>query len=500
MKITRQAFAIAFLLFALAAAPVASAQATLPPPPPLESVIVGENNPITPPSLLTNVGGMLARCTFANYCAQAFSVGSEGAYVNRIRLGLIGENLNSVHFGVPVPTVCTFEWVITDGVYGLTNNKGNSDFGTIFATKIGTITIPANTTGSEVSVALPFEDGFPSVWLPSGSYYLVFENTTTLYSCVGSDYEVSPITLGELDWSLDASGSSAIGTVGPSYWFLPTSALNAPFAFDLDGPIITLPPTGGSKFEKSRLIVEGPVTPPAGGPVEAQVGFANAETGVLLGQLQQVTLNPGQLESVDLDLTPYVARVGQRIEVQPVIVQSPNAAGALQPGPVQISATLQTLDEFTGFQAVSAPVLQPGASVPGLAPQILAGGQTMRFDVLASPFDSCVAQVGFNDANGNPLIPSVLVNLAPGTGTTVDLNANALGFGLGREIEVQPVLTPTAPAAAVAQNSVCIASVEVFDHLTGRTWSHQSTMAGLPAVQSPAGGTPGTPASAQRAQ
>lgn len=117
----------------------------------------------------------------------------------------------------------------------------------------------------------------------------------------------------------------------------------------------------------------------------------------------------------------------------------------------------------------------------------------MRFDVAASPFDACTAQVSFNNGNDVALIPAVQVNLTPGTGTTVDLNADALNFRIGQEIEVQPGLTPTAPVAAVAQNSVCVASVEVFDHLSGRTWSHQSTRVSLPAVQTPAGGTPGTP-------
>jgi hypothetical protein len=50
----------------------------------------------------------------------------------------------------------------------------------------------------------------------------------------------------------------------------------------------------------------------------------------------------------------------------------------------------------------------------------------MRFDVVAAGPDPCVAQVAFNDANGNPLVPSTTVNLPSGTGTTVDLNAEAV--------------------------------------------------------------------------
>jgi hypothetical protein len=126
-----------------------------------------------------------------------------------------------------------------------------------------------------------------------------------------------------------------------------------------------LPPVGGGTLQIARLVVAGPVTPPIGGPVQAQIGFVNAETGALLGPLTPITANPGptQLQSVDLNLTPFAGALGQRIEVQPVIVQSPNAAGEANPGPQQISGTVQMLDALTGFETVLAPLAQPGGSV-----------------------------------------------------------------------------------------------------------------------------------------
>jgi hypothetical protein len=349
-------------------------------------------------------------------------------------------------------------------------------------------------------VFINFTDTFPAVWLPQGTYYLV------LY------------TEGALPIAWEESGLGPfngppslpvlIGTVGPAFNWFAGFQQNGAFpeqlplgqvcAFDLEGPIIGLPPVGGGIGQLARFVA-GPITPPIGGPVEAQIGFANAETGALLGPLQQVTLNPGQVASADLNLTPFISRIGQRIEVQPVIVQSPTATGAVSPGPIQISGSVQVLDAVTGFGTTLAPVgRDPGPN--GLGAQILAGGQTMRFDIFAAGTDPCVAQVAFYDKNGNALMPSVPVHLASGTGTTVDLNADALGFKLGQEIEVQPTITPTAPATAVPQNSACNASVEVFDHLTGRTWSHQDALVGLPAVQTPAGGAPGTPSSATSTQ
>jgi hypothetical protein len=434
-----------------------------------DGIVVSDFNPISNPPLGDN-------CQYL--CAQEFSIGSSGAYVDQLDMDLILANPTA--FDIPCSPSIAIRTVQPNGAPGF-----------YLFSKNEALVLPPN--GGNY-IPLKLHESFPTLWLPPGNYYLQLNNENG-NTCT---YEPALGIYSSLDWDLNVNGSKPVGTVGPAYglMFAPSpsqySIVGGTFAFDLLGPIL-LPPVGGGKFERSRLVVAGPVTPPPGGPVQFQVGFLNAETGALLAPLQQLTLNPGQIESADLNLTPLVARVGQRIEVQPVIVQSP---GAVNPGPISISATVQTLDELTGFEAVLESVPQPGASSPGLGPQILAGGQTMRMDVLASGVDPCVAQVQFNDANGNPLIPASSANLTPGTGTIVDLNSEALGLRLGQNIEVQPVVTPTAPAAAVAQNSVCNASVEVFDHLTGRTWSHQSTFVGLPAVQTPAAGssTPGGPA------
>jgi hypothetical protein len=59
-----------------------------------------------------------------------------------------------------------------------------------------------------------------------------------------------------------------------------------------------------------------------------------------------------------------------------------------------------------------------------------------------------------------------------------------VGLKLGQRIEVLPVVsvtptTTTGPPAA----SICGASVEVFDHITGRTETYQPAGTALPAVQ-----------------
>ena len=109
----------------------------------------------------------------------------------------------------------------------------------------------------------------------------------------------------------------------------------------------------------------------------------------------------------------------------------------------------------------------------------------MRVNIFAEPPDPCIAQVSFTDKNGNPIGSTLPVNLSPGTGTSLDLNADSLKLRLGQSTEVLPTIAVATPLAAAALNSVCQTSVEVFDHFTGRTWSYQSSLAvaGLPAVQ-----------------
>lgn len=491
---------------------------------PFESIVVGE-------SAGGGAIGNPGHCSSRIVCAQEFAIGPGGAYVNRLVMGLDEYQCYGVTGGYE--STQTFTMWITKNVF-YDYDSHSVSYGPIFLYRIESLTF--NLGGTAFGHAT-FSDTFPQIWLPPDVYYLVMvpgPNDPDFGPSIVGNPDGPPNCSAQpsaIDWELARYPATEVGNLGAAWAFeeftdsgyTKSSCGQDPvirvfcdeygypddsgfMAFDLEGPVILFP-VGAAKFEKTRLgmMMEAP-----GGPVQAQVGFLNAETGSLLGPLRPVTLNPGQLESVDLDLTPYVARLGQRIEVQPVIEPTP---GAADPGPMQISATEQTFDDLTGFQAVSATVPQPGAfgsinpgpqnlpggvnpgpiSVSALSPQILAGAQTMRFDIVALPFDSCTAQVSFNDGNGVALIPAVPVNLTPGTGTTVDLTSEAVSVRLGQNIEVQPVLTPTAPLAAVAQNSVCIGSVEVFDQVTGRSWSHQNTMVGLPAVQLPAGGTPGTP-------
>jgi hypothetical protein len=413
--------------------------------PPFESVIVGENNPSS--------GGEGA------HIAQEFAL-SSGAFVNRVDLGL---------YAVPdftqLGATCTFSIAIVDSL-----GPGGS---------LGSILLQRDESVVITRLGLfSFSDTFEGIFLPSGSHYL-FLNTLGGQSVCGP-----PDGRGSVLWAFNADGSSKVGTVGQSFGESNNSwgpAADLTFAFDLDGPILLPPPTGGGIGQIARLVVEGPVMPPPGGPVQAQLGFLDI-SGNAIGPTSTVTLNPGQIQSLDLNLSEFARLPGQRIEVRPVITQVPDAAGAPS-SPTQLSASVQVLDALTGFGTVLNPVPQPGASVPALGPQVLAGGQTMRVNVVAYPPDPCIAQVSFTDKNGNPIGSTLPVNLGPGMGTSLDLNADTLGLRFGQRIEVQPVVTVEPLVGGAAVTSVCQSSSEVFDHLLGRTWSYQSSLAALPAVQ-----------------
>jgi hypothetical protein len=89
-------------------------------------------------------------------------------------------------------------------------------------------------------------------------------------------------------------------------------------------------------------------------------------------------------------------------------------------------------------------------------------GQTLQINVVAFPPGPCIATLGFQDVNGNPLGTTLNVSLQAGESASLALNGNTLTSVLGKRVEVQPTV---ALAAGVA--SQCNASAEVFDNLLG---------------------------------
>ena len=95
----------------------------------------------------------------------------------------------------------------------------------------------------------------------------------------------------------------------------------------------------------------------------------------------------------------------------------------------------------------------------------------MRVIASAYPPDPCSATLSFNDRNGNPVGPSLTVNLSPGLSQSLNLDANVLGLQNGQRTEVQPIVIlqtpPNAPSVA------CAVSSEVINKGNGQTGTYQ---------------------------
>jgi hypothetical protein len=241
-----------------------------------------------------------------------------------------------------------------------------------------------------------------------------------------------------------------------------------------------LAPIGLVASQTLRFLVAGSATHIAGAPVKANLGFVDLN-GKSIGRSLPVTINPGEIVSLDFPANDYIKQPGQRLEVVPVIssLPSPNAGPS---GKIQASVEVR---DATGGGTIftSVPTAPPNPLAPALVPQSLAHGQTMLINVIALPNHPCVATLNFADKKGRLLRPSKVVNVPPGTGISFDLNADTLDLKVGERIDVRPTVTATAPftSGSPVASSACQASVEVFDQLSGRTETYQAAR-----VQSPA--------------
>jgi hypothetical protein len=205
-------------------------------------------------------------------------------------------------------------------------------------------------------------------------------------------------------------------------------------------------------------------------PCFALLSFADSN-GAPVGPSKTVSLGPGQ--GGYLDLSGVILHPGEPIypsepvEVMPIVTPVPMTAG----GTSACQAIAEIFDTVSGFSLVVAhppsPIFPP---TPVFGLQGVAWGQVMRLNVVAHPPQPCFAQLSFVDANGNPAGPAPSqVNLGPGQAAFLDLAAARL-VGVGQRIELQPVVSVLSSGSAP---SVCVATAEVYDQFTGRTWTWQ---------------------------
>ena len=244
------------------------------------------------------------------------------------------------------------------------------------------------------------------------------------------------------------------------------------------------PPHRGFGLGQIIRVIAGPVYVPPGVPVEVNLGFVDIN-GVSIGPALTQTLTQGQ--TATLDLSADALQLTGRTLVRPVVtLVNPNglpttASGA--PASVFIPEVSEVFDAATGFGRELIPGDTEFAANPTFAFQGLALGETMQIIVSGFPNTGCSATLGFADINGNPVGPTKQVNLQPGQADSLEVHAITLGIAPGQRMELQPVVSPFVSAAAASSGSACQATTEVFDTLTGRTWTYQPGERQLPAVQ-----------------
>ena len=283
----------------------------------------------------------------------------------------------------------------------------------------------------------------------------------------------------------EAFGPVAYSDASFNYTLFPQPSPLPSFTVWGDAVDVVNPP-GGVGLAQRLHLVAGPVNPAPGGPVQLALGFTDLNGNPVGPTLTTQPLSAGQTASLDLNADTLISRLGDRIEVRPTVktVQLPGAP----PVSTALTITWEIRDNLTGIGTVltSALMAAPGNGPPTFVLQGLAGGEIMRLNVSAYTTNNpCIAVLSFADNNGIPVGPSMPVNLNPGMSSSLDLNSSVLGLAIGQVTNVQPIVTLTSPiTAGPPVQSVCAASSEVFDRLTGRTHTYQAgSTTRLPAVQ-----------------
>src|ERR1700722_11401037 len=243
----------------------------------LASVAVGDDQPVFALGLGSIFSGQSV--------AQSFTLTSDTT-VNQVDLGFLTLLLHSASGSYP------FTIHITNGLAA-----GSQELLTLNET----IALPWVSSGGQGT----FSYAFPPILLAAGTYYLIL---------------TSPFSLPSLEWEQNQIGSAVVGSLGPAYidngpelgpgWQVfpaecpqnPTGlcTTNGTMAFNLDfvRDTVPVPPVGAALGQGVRLtVVAGPAIVPPGAPVEATIGFVDLN-GNTVGPSAQVTLNPGQTQSL----------------------------------------------------------------------------------------------------------------------------------------------------------------------------------------------------------
>ncbi len=118
------------------------------------------------------------------------------------------------------------------------------------------------------------------------------------------------------------------------------------------------------------------------------------------------------------------------------------------------------------FIALATANVAPAQVLPGPTnfPMVgIARGQTLLLNLVAFPPTPCMATLGFQDSNGNPVGNTQTVSLAAGQSTVLAVNANSLTTAFGQRVELLPIVT--GPDGALTAPA-CVATAEVINNVS----------------------------------
>jgi hypothetical protein len=206
---------------------------------------------------------------------------------------------------------------------------------------------------------------------------------------------------GFVDWSYSLSITGTFLTsVDNSTWTVDPSSSLLP-AFDV------IAGSGSSvKFEYMGVGVGQTirVTAVASGATSAVLSFLDSN-GNAVGTARTVSLIAGQAQSLDFRST-----FSSRTEILPVVSPAPGSAAFS----VSVKASAEVWDNLLAIGSAFTSGVAAYPSTPAFTPQGLAGAQIMRLTAFSVAPNPCAATLSFEDANGNPLGTTKLVNLTGG--------------------------------------------------------------------------------------
>jgi hypothetical protein len=189
-------------------------------------------------------------------------------------------------------------------------------------------------------------------------------------------------------------------------------------------------------------------------PCFAELGFQDIN-GNPVGTTLNVALQAGQTASLAVNGNTLTNVFGQRVEVQPTVIITPNAP------PSQCDASAEVFDNLLEISSVLVPGTLGFAPSPEFGMVGLTLLQTGRLNVVAYPPVPCIGQLSFVNGNGVPVGSKLNVQLNPGQAASLDLPGSTLVTKLGQRAEVQPIIT--------ASSGACVAAMEVYVNGLGTT-------------------------------